>query len=206
MPIAAKILVRNVKGWVGNVPVGVHFHNDYGLAVANTLMAVEAGAEAADLVINGLGDRAGNAALEETVMALTILYGVKTDICIDKLFKASKITQEITNVKVQPNKPIVGENAFVHESDSHIYAILKQGPFTYENFKPEIVGHKREIRFGLTTLHGPAIEALAENIGIKLNGAALKTVIQRVREISTQNIEYVTDNDLVKIIREVTEK
>ena len=97
-----------------DVPLSVHCHNDFGLAVANSLAGLRAGASQAHVTVNGIGERAGNASLEETVVALYSLYGVKTDINIGMLYEISKMAARLTNVPLQPNKAIVGENAFAH--------------------------------------------------------------------------------------------
>lgn len=201
LPSAMKYLTKRVKNWSNGIPVGVHCHNDYGLATACTLAAIEAGAEAVDLVINGLGDRAGNAALEEVVVALTVLYGIGTGLRLEKLYDVSKCVQEITGVHVQPNKAIVGENAFIHESDSHIFAILKEGWYSYENFQPEVVGQKRKLLFGLTTLHGSAIQAKSEKMGIKLTKTEVDKIVDKVADLSKKK-RYVSENELEELINE----
>ena len=127
-----------------NVPVGVHCHNDFGMAVANTVAALGAGAEEAHVTINGLGERAGNASLEEVVLTLRSLYKLDLNIKTELLYSTSQLVSRLTGVHVQPNKAIVGENAFTHESGIHTQGMLAN-PLTYEPIAPELVGATRRI-------------------------------------------------------------
>jgi len=120
------------------IPISVHCHNDFGLAVANSLAGVRAGALQAHVTINGLGERAGNASLEEFVLSLHLLENKKTNIDTQLIYEISRLVSRLTGVMVQPNKAIVGENAFGHESGIHTHGMLKSH-LTYEPIKPEIV-------------------------------------------------------------------
>ena len=134
-------LFREVKG-LENTVVSVHCHDDLGLAVANSLAAFEAGARQVECTINGIGERAGNAALEEIVMALRVrkdLTEHHTDIVTTELYKASQLLTHITGIHPQPNKAIVGRNAFSHEAGIHQHGMLKER-MTYEIMTPELVG------------------------------------------------------------------
>jgi 2-isopropylmalate synthase len=122
--------------------ISVHCHNDLGLAVANSLAALRVGARQVDCTINGIGERAGNASLEEIVMALKIrpgYYGLHTEVRTAELYPTSKLLEEVTGISVQPNKAIVGANAFSHEAGIHQHAVLKN-PLTYEIMTPSSVG------------------------------------------------------------------
>lgn len=137
-----KYLKENV-GNIGKAVISTHCHNDLGLAVANTLAGIEAGARQVECTINGLGERAGNAALEEIVMALKTRgdhYGVHTAINTQKLFGASRLVSRVTGLQVQRNKAIVGANAFAHEAGIHQHGML-QNRETYEIMRPEDVGY-----------------------------------------------------------------
>lgn len=134
-------LKRNVPN-ISQAVISTHCHNDLGLAVANSLSAVEAGARQVECTINGLGERAGNAALEEVVMALKTradYYGCETRINTTKLFPTSKLVSKITGMQVQRNKAIVGQNAFAHEAGIHQHGML-QDRSTYEIMRPQDVG------------------------------------------------------------------
>ncbi len=134
--------VRNQVENIDQVEVSVHCHNDLGFAVANSLAAVRAGATQIECTVNGIGERAGNAALEEIVMALDTrkdYFDCVTQIDTKQIMKTSKLLQSITGVKVQPNKAIVGENAFAHEAGIHQHGVLQERT-TYEIMTPESVG------------------------------------------------------------------
>jgi 2-isopropylmalate synthase len=139
-------LIASIYQRVPNVQqavISVHCHNDLGLATANSLMAVTNGARQVECTINGIGERAGNAAMEELVMALRVrneaLNGLHTGINIAEFYKASQMVSELTGIMVQPNKAIVGRNAFAHESGIHQDGYLK-GKATYEIMEPDMLG------------------------------------------------------------------
>jgi methanogen homocitrate synthase len=116
LPEAIRYLVREIKKRVRDKPLEVHLHNDFGLAVANSLAAIEAGAEIIHVSANGIGERSGSAALEEMAASLEMLYGIKTGIRFDRLRALSKLVEELSLVRMPPNKPVVGDNAFTTES------------------------------------------------------------------------------------------
>jgi len=183
-----------------NAVFGVHCHDDFGLAVANTLAALRAGAEIAHVTVNGLGERAGNAALEEVVVALKLQYGVDTSIKTEMLYDASMLVSRLTGVVIQPNKAIVGENAFVHESGIHTHAILAD-PSTYEVIPPELVGRVRRIVAGKHAgSHG--IRAALSEMGLNPSEEQLKEIFRRVKEVGDKG-KRVTDADLKAIAEEV---
>ena len=123
-PIITKALVSELKSHI-NIPISVHFHNDFGLATANTLTAIENGASQAHVTVNGIGERTGNASIEELVVTLKAVYGIDIGIDTTQLYNLSDFVGRITGIKMPINKPIVGENAFAHESGIHVHGILK---------------------------------------------------------------------------------
>jgi len=134
-------LLAHVKN-MGSTSISVHCHNDLGLAVANSLAAVKNGARQIECTINGIGERAGNTAMEEIVMALDTrkdLFGLYTKIKTEQIFKSSRLLTQVTGIPVQPNKAIVGANAFAHESGIHQDGLIKEKS-TYEIMKPQSVG------------------------------------------------------------------
>src|SRR6266436_6115229 len=134
--------VREVLGDPAGITMSAHCHDDLGLAVANSLAAVRAGVRQIECTINGIGERAGNASLEEIVVALAVRkesFGVTTNIRLEELFPASRMLTEITGAQVAPNKAIVGANAFAHEAGIHQDGIIKN-PLTYEIMTPQSVG------------------------------------------------------------------
>ncbi|MDD1736330.1 MAG: 2-isopropylmalate synthase, partial [Methanothrix sp.] len=124
------------------VPISIHCHNDFGMATANTVAALRAGAAQAHVTVNGIGERAGNASLEEVVMTLESLYKVNTGIKCQDIYQLSRLVSRMTGLPMGPNKAIVGENAFTHEAGIHVHGLLADTR-TYEPMHPETVGRKR---------------------------------------------------------------
>jgi len=183
-----------------NTIFGVHCHNDFGLAVANTLAALRAGVEEAHVTINGLGERAGNAALEEVIVALKLQYNVNTSIKTNLLYETSLLVSRLTGVPIQPNKAIVGENAFIHESGIHTHAILSE-PSTYEAIPPEIVGRTRRLVVGKHAgAHG--VMAALKEMGLNPSEDQLKEILLRVKALGDKG-KRVTDADLRAIAESV---
>ena len=198
-PESMKKLIRELKS-VLKVPLSVHCHNDFGLAVANSLAGVEGGATQIHVTVNGLGERAGNAALEEVVMALHLLHNKKTGVNTRLLYETSKMVSRLTGVPVQPNKAIVGENAFAHESGIHTKGVIIK-PLTFEPFSPEMVGRRRKIIAGKHAgRHG--IKAELEEAGFHPTEEQLKEIVARVKELGDKG-KTVTDADLFAIARAV---
>ncbi len=190
-----KFIRTNVK-----TPLSTHCHDDYGMAVANSLAGIMAGADQSHVTINGLGERAGNASLEEFVMGATRLYDLETKINTKLLYQTSRLVAKATGVFVQPNKAIVGENAFGHESGIHTHGVLNL-PATYEPMEPELVGARRRIQAGKHAgSHG--VSSQLQNLGIEATNEEIKKIVQRVKIIGDQG-KTVTDVDLDKIAREV---
>ncbi|MEM4280476.1 MAG: 2-isopropylmalate synthase [Archaeoglobaceae archaeon] len=181
-------------------PIAIHCHNDFGLATANTIQAVINGANEFHATINGIGERAGNAALEEITMALEFLYGLKLEINKERLYPTSKLVEKFTRVVVPPNKPIVGDNAFTHESGIHTSALLKDSR-TYEPISPEIIGRKRVIVLGKHT--GKAsVEAILKELGYSANPQQLEEILARIKDLGDRG-KRVTDADVKAIIETV---
>ncbi|MFZ2455838.1 MAG: homoaconitate hydratase [Candidatus Altiarchaeia archaeon] len=125
----------------------MHCHNDFGLATANALSGLAAGANIAAATVNGIGERAGNVCLAELVMCLRILYGMDNGYDLKELQKLSKLVEKYSGIKNPPQKPLMGLNAFRHESGIHVAAVL-ENPLTYEPFAPEVLGIRRQIVLG----------------------------------------------------------
>ena len=144
-PIEFSTLIRNIRSNVPNIDkaeISVHCHNDLGLAVANSLAAVESGATQVECTVNGLGERAGNAAIEEIIMGINTrrdYYDLSHNIDTTQIYRTSRLVSSLTGVNVQPNKAIVGANAFAHESGIHQHGVLSEKS-TYEIMTPESVG------------------------------------------------------------------
>ena len=195
IPRSMAKLVEDLKTVV-TVPISVHCHDDFGMAVANSLAAVEAGAAQIHATINGLGERAGNASLEEVVMALHMIYKLKTRVNSRLLYSTSRLVATLTGISVQANKAIVGENAFAHESGIHTRGVTVK-PLTFEPIKPEMVGRTRKLVAGkLAGTRG--IKAELEEIEIHPTEEQLKEIVQRVKELGDKG-KMVTDADLLAL-------
>lgn len=192
VPVSMHKLITDIKKTV-NIPLSVHCHDDFGLAVANSLSAVEAGAQQVHATINGLGERAGNTSLEEVVMALKINYGVKTNINTELLVGTSELVSRITGVKMPPNKAIVGDNAFAHEAGIHVHGVLQKAE-TYEPLKPEMVGHTRRIVMGKHT-GARAIRSKLDDYGIEMDEDQFCSLYDQVKKLGDKG-KMVTDADL----------
>ncbi|GBE56877.1 2-isopropylmalate synthase [archaeon BMS3Bbin16] len=197
IPPAMRILTEKVVEAL-EIPVDVHCHNDFGLAVPNTLAAVEAGAREVQVAVNGLGERAGNANLEEVVMSLVSIYGVKTNINTKYLVETARMVERLTGIKTPPNYPIVGENAFAHESGIHTHGVLANASTFEPGFMtPEMVGHRRRIVSGKHAgIHG--IKFQLEEMGFKTTPELVSEVSQRQKDLGDKG-KQVTDADLYAI-------
>jgi D-citramalate synthase len=183
-----------------NVPLSVHCHDDFGLAVANSLIALKSGAEAAHVTMNGMGERAGNASLEELAVVLKAQYDVDMGIKTELIYETSRLVSRITDFHLQPNKSIVGENAFVHESGMHTHGILSN-PATYEPFKPEMIGRTRRIASGKHS-GSTGIKASLNEMGLDPSDEQVKEIFLRVKSLGDKG-KRVADADLQAIAEAV---
>ncbi|WP_048177000.1 2-isopropylmalate synthase [Methanosarcina sp. MTP4] len=203
-PSAMCRMIKDVAKEI-RIPIDVHCHNDFGLAVANSLMAVEAGASQVQVTINGIGERAGNADLSQTVMGLTAIYGAQTNIRTEYLVETSKMIENYTGVRLPPNTPVVGQNAFSHESGIHSHGVLeKSDTFEPGIMTPEMVGHRRRIVLGKHTgTH--AVKKSLESAGIKANEKQLEEIVCKIKEIANKG-KQITDADLFAVTSAVLGK
>ena len=182
-----------------SIPVEIHTHNDFGLATANALAGIEAGCLTANTTVNGLGERAGNAALEEVVMALKRIYGLDVGIDTTKLLDLSRLVADASRCSVPPWKAIVGENTFAHESGIHAHSVL-QNPETYEPFSPEEVGWERRVVVGKHSGRH-AVTQVLEKHGIKLNPEETKSVLDAVRQESVKKKRSLTTKEVLDLVQ-----
>jgi 2-isopropylmalate synthase len=194
-------LVRTVRENT-SIPISLHCHNDFGLAVANSIAGINTGAMCAHVTVNGLGERAGNASLEEFVMALQCLYKKEHNIRTKLLYETSRSVSNIMGIAVQPNKAIIGENAFGHESGIHTHGILNN-PLTYEPIDPEMVGRKRWLQAGKHAgSHG--IRAMLEDFGISCTDAQLHKIVERQKDLADKG-KSISTSELLSIAGEVVQ-
>ncbi len=192
---------------IGEAVISVHCHNDLGLAVANSLVAVEAGARQVECTINGLGERAGNCSLEEFVMALAVRqdrYGLSTGIHTRRLYPTSRLVSSVTGMVVQRNKAIVGENAFAHEAGIHQHGVLKDRR-TYEIIDPADVGVVRD-RLVLGKHSGRhALVARVTELGFELTEEQVNRCFEQFKVLADKKKE-VFDEDIEALIEDVVKE
>ena len=199
-PSYMSFLVSYVKSNVkGSYLLSVHCHNDFGMAVANSVTAIESGADQAHVTVLGVGERAGNAALEEVASALAFLYGYKVRIDFSKVNNVAKLVAKYFGLQIPPNKAIVGANAFSHESGIHVHGILSH-PLTYEPINPAVVGAERRIVIGKHS-GKHAVEYVVKQLGYEPKEEATLKVLSRVKEMADQGIKITWDL-LVKLVKE----
>ena len=188
---------------IGRAVVSVHCHNDLGLAVANSLEAVKCGARQVECTINGIGERAGNASLEEVVMAIQTrrdFFGLTTNIKTTQIYKTSRLVSELTGFPVQPNKAIIGANAFSHESGIHQDGVIKM-PITYEIIDPKTVGvPASSLVLGKLSGRHAFKERLAE-LGYSLSEEDFNRAFNAFKGLADKKKE-ITDKDIESIIAE----
>jgi 2-isopropylmalate synthase len=196
--------VREHLGDPAGVTLSAHCHDDLGLAVANSLAAVRAGVRQIECTINGIGERAGNASLEEVVVALAVRkesFGVTTGIQLEQLFPSSRMLTEITGAQVAPNKAVVGANAFAHEAGIHQDGIIKN-PLTYEILSPQTVGvPNRSMVLGKHSGRN-ALRMTLKDLGYEASETELAEVYNRVTTLADQ-AKQVRSRDIVAIAHEV---
>jgi methanogen homocitrate synthase len=186
-----------------DLELSIHCHNDFGLAVANSLAAYEAGIDTISVSVNGLGERCGNASLEEVVMSLYALYGVDLKFHIQILRELSEMVSQFSGIPIPINKPIVGANAFRHESGIHVAAIMKN-PFTYESYEPQLVGQERKLVFGRHS-GTDGVKLKIESLGYKINDDQLAEIMKSLKTLPI-NATIIDNNNLCDFVKKVLHK
>jgi len=201
-------LIATIRSRVPNIDkavISVHCHNDLGLAVANSLAAVRNGAGQVECTINGLGERAGNAALEEIVMALRTRgdsFNMTTNVNTKEIVRSSRLVSDMSGIQVQPNKAIVGANAFAHESGIHQHGMLANKR-TYEIMSPEDVGAGgTKLVLGIHSGKHAVLRKLFE-MGYELSDEQLEKVVARIKVVAEKKKE-ITERDLESIVMDET--
>ena len=203
-PPAIRGLFEQLTRALPNIDLEFHGHNDLGLATANTLAAVVGGASAASVTVGGLGERAGNAALEEVVIALRVLHGIETAIDVSMLRPLCDRVAEYAQRPVPVSKPVVGSDVFTHESGIHVAAMLKN-PYAFQPFLPEEIGGS-ETRFVVGKHTGSAaLRHALEEQGIAVDDEALRKVVPKVRHVAAVKKGEVTPDELLQLYRAVQE-
>lgn len=200
IPASSRYLTKRVVDEV-NIPVEIHTHNDYGLAVANALAAFEAGAEYASTTVNGLGERAGNSSLEGVIMGLTKLYNLDLPFNISKIYEISRYVEKASGMAVPLNRSIVGQHMFTHESGIHVDGVLKY-PYTYESFLPDEIGASRRIVIGKHSGKHAVWDKLRE-LGINPRKDELIKIVEAVKQRSEDRKSAIRDDELKNMAKEI---
>ncbi|NVM29329.1 MAG: homoaconitate hydratase [Candidatus Helarchaeota archaeon] len=202
-PVAMKYFIRNLKEYLdalGGTPLSIHCHNDLGLAHANTLAAIEEGANYPHVCVNGYGERAGNTPLEELVTSLQFLYGIKT-VNLEKLYELANLVEAYFGLPLSTHKAIVGVNSFSHESGLHVHAILSGGPIAIEPFPPKMVG--RERKFYMGKFSGRSTIKYVLKIGqIQVTDQEIYEILQRIKD----RPGILTKEESLKTMKAIKEK
>ena len=196
-------VVAEVKGDDEAMTISTHCHNDLGLAVANSLAAVENGARQVEGAINGIGERAGNTSIEEVVMALKVrgdAYGVDVGIVTEEIYETSRLVAETTGYPVQYNKAVVGRNAFAHESGIHQHGVLRHRT-TYEIMDPVAVGVTSSIVIGKHSGRAAFHHSLSA-MGIELSDPAFEKSFERMKEVADRT-GALSDDQIRRIVEEI---
>lgn len=202
LPHSIEFLVKELKDLV-NLPIEVHTHNDFGLAVANELAAVTAGAEVVHVCVNGLGERTGNSPLEETLVSLKLLLGYDmSNIKFSKLKELSRLVEELSNYPVPLHKPIVGRHTFARETGAGI-EMLEKTPLAVFPMKPEFGGNSSKVLIGKKS-GGNSIKVKLSEWNIQgYNDDQVDEIVKRVKELSSIKKGLVSDEELKEIVRTV---
>lgn len=201
LPTAIRYFVREIKKIIGNIPIEVHCHNDFGLATANTLAGVEAGAEVVSTTLNGYGERVGNASTWEIALALELLYGYELNLKFEKFYEVSKFLEQLSGIKMGINQPIVGEGAFKIESGISVANIVED-PLANLAFLPELVGQDLKIVLGKKSGR-KNIQAKLEELGISLSPEQIDAVLEKIKFEAVRRKSEISDDDFKKIIRSI---
>ena len=193
-----KELVKDI-----DIDIAVHLHNDFGLAVINSITGVLAGAKAVSTTVNGIGERAGNASLEELIMAMKILYGKDYGFKTKYIKELSDLVSKASGLPIPYNKPIVGNNVFRHESGIHVDAVIEE-PLCYEPYLPELVGQKRQLVLGKHS-GCRAVRAKLNECELDVSDEELIEIVKQVKK-SREEGKYINDKVFKDIVKKISKK
>jgi isopropylmalate/homocitrate/citramalate synthase len=198
-PVATYRLVRMMKAVFPGVPIAMHCHNDLGLALANTLAGLEAGASQAQATVNGVGERCGNTCLVELAVVLRVKYGLDVGLKLDRLAELSRLVHRLTGTEPPPHKPVTGRFSFSHESGIHVAGLLANRE-AYQPYPPELVGRRHEIVFGKHSGR-EGVQRLARQGGVSLSEPAAREVLARIKDEAERRRTSVPDETVLAWIR-----
>jgi len=198
MPQTIEFLVRKMKKMTNGLPVEVHTHNDFGMAVATELAGIAAGAECVHSCINGLGERTGNAAVEELMVSLKILMGAPNDYRLDKVLELCQMVEKITGVPLAPNKPVAGTRNYTRESGIGVDLVIKQ-PLAMFATDPRLFGRTGDIVLGKKS--GKAsVEYYLDKLKLQASEEAMGEILAKVKEKGQQKRGLLTEEEFIKIV------
>lgn len=186
-----------------DIDIAVHLHNDFGLAVINSITGVLAGAKAVSTTVNGIGERAGNASLEELIMAMKILYGKDYGFKTKYIKELSDLVANASGLPIPYNKPVVGNNIFRHESGIHVDAVIEE-PLCYEPYLPELVGQKRQLVLGKHS-GCRAVRAKLNECELNVTDDELIEIVRQVKK-SREEGKYINDQVFRDIVKNISKK
>ncbi len=198
-PTGIRWFFDQVRERLPPIQLSFHGHNDFGLAVANSLAAVESGVEVPHTCVNGLGERSGNASFEELIMALEALYGYTTGIDVSRMYEVSRLVEKLSGIPVGVTKPVVGYNAFSHESGIHADGVIKHTA-TYEPIQPERIGRTRQFIYGKHTGSTSVAEKL-KGSGVEASREQVAALVQLIKEFS-ESKSKVDHQAFIELFRE----
>jgi len=198
-PESIKYLVKRMKRNLGDIPIEIHCHNDFGLAVANTIAGLQAGANIISSTVNGFGERCGNAPIEEVAVALKVLYGVDLNLDYALLKETSDLVAQYSGITLQPNKAVVGKHCFAHESGLAVAGMAKMH-FLSEAYVPEMVGQKSSTVIGKKS-GKKSIEIKMEQFGYKpVDSQCIDRILSEAKDFSIMHKRNLSDDELRSII------
>jgi len=208
-PHAIPYLIKKTKERI-NKPIEVHFHDDYGLGSANTIIALAAGADVAHTTISSIGERAGNASYEDVAMALLTMYDVDLGLRYDKIYETAKFLRDISGLKVRQNRGIIGENLNDIESgivSAWYYNVKDDHPLELSPYLPSLTGHP-ETRVVIGKFSGlPTVEIYLDELGIEVDSNEQKSeILARIKDMAFEKARLLTVDEFRQIVKEVTGK
>ncbi len=202
-PAGIRWFIEQLRPRLRPVELSFHGHNDFGLAVANTLAALEAGVPVPHTCVNGLGERSGNCSFEELVMTLESLCNYDTGIDVSRLYEVSRLVERLSGIPVGVSKPVVGYNAFSHESGIHADGVIKHTS-TYEPIQPEAIGRQRQFIFGKHT-GSTAVEEKLRSRGVRASKDQIQDLVNRIKEFA-ETKSQVEPRAFIEVYREQEER
>lgn len=200
-PPAIQYMVRHMKSILGPIPVEVHCHDEFGMAMGTTVAAVEAGADVVSTTINGVGSRAGNCATEEIALALQVLYGVNTGVDLNKLKETCELVSRLSGVPIHNHKSIAGRNIFAIEAGMTVAGVLKNH-WTVESYEPSLVGQSRSIVLGKKS--GKAsVEHKLQEMNREYTAEQVQELLLMVKDLSTEKKRCIEDHEFEDMVKKV---